>query len=256
MAPAASAAPTAPQSDPEQRRTAAVKPVSQQSKAVQRHSKRIANRRLVHVVVRGETLSGIAATAHLSWPCVARTNHLANPDLIHPGQRIQLSCKGGTAVHTPKSTLNKPRRYYYRDSDGRLRWTAHYAKYLQHKYDFKAPSHKTSGRAKGGSGRSGSRAPVASGNGKAFARSIMSGAQFQCFDNIVKHESGWNPRAVNRSSGAYGLVQAVPGSKMASAGSDWQTNPATQIKWGLRYMNSRYGSPCAAWSFWLAHKWY
>ncbi|MDR3032595.1 MAG: transglycosylase SLT domain-containing protein [Kitasatospora sp.] len=62
--------------------------------------------------------------------------------------------------------------------------------------------------------------------------------------------------ATNSSSGAYGLMQALPGSKMASAGADWRDNPATQIKWGLAYMNETYGSPCAAWSFWQAHNWY
>ncbi len=81
-------------------------------------------------------------------------------------------------------------------------------------------------------------------------------SQFQCFSQIVKRESGWNYTATNASSGAYGLVQALPGSKMASAGADWRTNPATQIKWGLNYMNSRYGSPCGAWSFWQSHHWY
>ncbi|MER7583445.1 transglycosylase SLT domain-containing protein, partial [Kitasatospora sp. NPDC097691] len=81
-------------------------------------------------------------------------------------------------------------------------------------------------------------------------------AQFQCFSQIVKRESGWDYTATNKSSGAYGLVQALPGSKMASAGADWRTNPSTQIKWGLDYMNSRYGSPCGAWSFWQAHSWY
>lgn len=91
---------------------------------------------------------------------------------------------------------------------------------------------------------------------QALARQMVAGDQFQCFSNIVDHESGWNYRATNASSGAYGLVQALPGSKMASAGSDWQTNPATQIKWGLNYMNDRYGSPCGAWSFWQANNWY
>ncbi|WP_395363121.1 transglycosylase SLT domain-containing protein [Streptomyces sp. YH02] len=91
---------------------------------------------------------------------------------------------------------------------------------------------------------------------KAIARQMIPASQFQCFSNIVDHESTWNYKAVNPSSGAYGLVQALPGSKMASAGADWQTNPATQIKWGLNYMNDRYGSPCGAWSFWLSHRWY
>ncbi|MGW2681771.1 aggregation-promoting factor C-terminal-like domain-containing protein [Streptomyces sp. NPDC001414] len=85
---------------------------------------------------------------------------------------------------------------------------------------------------------------------------IPDASQFAAFSKIVSHESGWNPSATNGSSGAYGLVQALPGSKMASAGSDWKTNPATQIKWGLDYMNSRYGSPTAAWSFWQANGWY
>ncbi|MCH0563575.1 MULTISPECIES: transglycosylase SLT domain-containing protein [unclassified Streptomyces] len=91
---------------------------------------------------------------------------------------------------------------------------------------------------------------------QSMARQVVSSGQFQCFSNIVNHESSWNYRAVNPSSGAYGLFQALPGSKMSSAGADWQTNPATQIKWGLNYMNSRYGSPCAAWSFWQANHWY
>ncbi|MFF4831481.1 transglycosylase SLT domain-containing protein [Streptomyces sp. NPDC001315] len=85
---------------------------------------------------------------------------------------------------------------------------------------------------------------------------IPDAAQFKAFSNIVSHESGWNHKATNSSSGAYGLVQALPASKMASAGSDWKTNPATQIKWGLDYMNSRYGSPAAAWNFWQANGWY
>lgn len=91
---------------------------------------------------------------------------------------------------------------------------------------------------------------------QAMAQQMVPGDQFTCFSNIVNHESTWNYKAVNASSGAYGLVQALPGSKMASAGADWQTNPATQIKWGLNYMNERYGSPCGAWSFWQANNWY
>ncbi|MFJ3303192.1 transglycosylase SLT domain-containing protein [Streptomyces sp. NPDC086549] len=91
---------------------------------------------------------------------------------------------------------------------------------------------------------------------QAMARQMVAGDQFQCFSNIVDHESSWNYHAVNASSGAYGLFQALPAGKYASAGADWQTNPATQIKWGLNYMNSRYGSPCQAWTFWQANSWY
>nr|WP_159669036.1 transglycosylase SLT domain-containing protein [Streptomyces mexicanus] len=91
---------------------------------------------------------------------------------------------------------------------------------------------------------------------QAMARQMVPAGQFQCFSNIVNHESSWNYQAVNASSGAYGLFQALPAGKYASAGADWRTNPATQIKWGLNYMNGRYGSPCQAWSFWAANHWY
>jgi hypothetical protein len=100
-------------------------------------------------------------------------------------------------------------------------------------------------------------APAEAASAQQTAKKMISdSAQYQCFSNIVDHESDWNVNATNASSGAYGLVQALPGNKMASAGSDWKTNPATQIKWGLDYMKERYGSPCGAWSFWQANGWY
>jgi hypothetical protein len=74
--------------------------------------------------------------------------------------------------------------------------------------------------------------------------------QFSCFDWVIKHESNWNVHAQNASSGAYGLPQSLPGSKMASVASDWRDNPATQIIWGAKYMKDRYGSPCGAKSHW------
>jgi hypothetical protein len=79
--------------------------------------------------------------------------------------------------------------------------------------------------------------------------------QFGCLNNIWTRESGWRYDAEN-ASGAYGIPQALPGSKMASAGADWMTNPATQIKWGLGYIKSVYGTPCDAWAFWQDHSWY
>ncbi|WP_338676368.1 transglycosylase SLT domain-containing protein [Streptomyces sp. SCSIO 30461] len=91
---------------------------------------------------------------------------------------------------------------------------------------------------------------------KDIAKQMMSAAEFQCFDKIVTHESNWNHTATNASSGAYGLVQALPGAKMASAGADWKTNPKTQIEWGMDYMKERYGSACDAWNFWQANRWY
>jgi hypothetical protein len=80
--------------------------------------------------------------------------------------------------------------------------------------------------------------------------------QFSCLDALYSHESGWNVSAANASSGAYGIPQALPGDKMASAGSDWQTNPQTQLEWGLSYIQDRYGSPCGAWGFWESSGYY
>jgi hypothetical protein len=83
----------------------------------------------------------------------------------------------------------------------------------------------------------------------------FSTSQFSCLDNIWTRESGWRYNAEN-ASGAYGIPQALPGDKMASAGADWMTDPTTQIRWGLGYIKSTYGTPCDAWSFWQAHGWY
>ncbi len=80
--------------------------------------------------------------------------------------------------------------------------------------------------------------------------------QWPCLDKLWKKESGWNYKATNRSSGAYGIPQALPGRKMASAGSDWRTNPATQIKWGLGYIKGRYDTPCGAWGHSQDVGWY
>ena len=77
-----------------------------------------------------------------------------------------------------------------------------------------------------------------------------------CLVPLWTGESGWRVNAENTSSGAYGIPQSLPGSKMATSGADWQTNPVTQIKWGLGYIQERYGSPCGAWDFKQGHGWY
>ncbi|MVA76310.1 transglycosylase SLT domain-containing protein [Auraticoccus sp. F435] len=82
------------------------------------------------------------------------------------------------------------------------------------------------------------------------------GEQWGCIDELITQESSWNPRAENPSSGAYGLVQALPAEKMATVADDWRTNPATQLRWGFGYIEDVYGTPCEAWSFHLAHNWY
>jgi hypothetical protein len=80
--------------------------------------------------------------------------------------------------------------------------------------------------------------------------------QFGCLDSLYSRESGWRVDADNPSSSAYGIPQALPGSKMSSAGADWATNPVTQIRWGLGYIEDRYGSPCGAWAHSQSNGWY
>ncbi|GAB3462606.1 hypothetical protein GCM10027570_49210 [Streptomonospora sediminis] len=109
-----------------------------------------------------------------------------------------------------------------------------------------------------GSGGGGS---VPSGDPKGIAQGMLGDFgwgtdEFSCLEPLWEKESGWDPSAENPSSGAYGIPQALPGSKMATAGSDWQSNPATQIEWGLGYIDDRYGSPCAAWSHSQSNGWY
>ena len=104
------------------------------------------------------------------------------------------------------------------------------------------------------------RAAAVSGDPRTIARAMLAergqAGQFGCLDRLWTKESEWRVRATNPSSGAYGIPQSLPASKMASAGSDWRTNPRTQIRWGLGYIAERYGSPCAAWSHSQANGWY
>jgi murein DD-endopeptidase MepM/ murein hydrolase activator NlpD len=104
-------------------------------------------------------------------------------------------------------------------------------------------------------------ASVPSGSPQQIAKQMLiefgwSSGQFSCLQPLWAHESGWNPYAQNPSSGAYGIPQALPGSKMASTGGDWQSNPATQIRWGLTYIQGNYGSPCGAWAHEQSDGWY
>jgi uncharacterized protein YabE (DUF348 family) len=99
------------------------------------------------------------------------------------------------------------------------------------------------------------------GTAKAIAHQLLqqrgwNDTQYDCLVALWDAESGWNVHASNSSTGAYGIPQALPGSKMASAGPDWQNNATTQIKWGLGYIAGRYGTPCGAWSYWKAAGWY
>ena len=99
------------------------------------------------------------------------------------------------------------------------------------------------------------------GSAKAIAFEMVSArgwgsAQYDCLVSLWNKESGWNVYAANPSSGAYGIPQALPGNKMATAGADWQTSARTQITWGLGYIQGRYTNPCGAWASSQARGWY
>ncbi|MGH3158990.1 MAG: transglycosylase SLT domain-containing protein [Streptosporangiaceae bacterium] len=126
----------------------------------------------------------------------------------------------------------------------------------------KIASRRTSSPSGGGSGSAPPPAPPPNpGSAQAIAYNMMSSfgfdpsTEFSCLNNIWTRESGWNYEAEN-PSGAYGIPQALPADKMASAGADWMTDPATQIRWGLGYIKSVYGTPCDAWAFWQTHDYY
>ena len=102
---------------------------------------------------------------------------------------------------------------------------------------------------------------IAQSDPREIAQALMprfgfSSDQFGCLDSLWERESHWNVHADNPNSSAYGIPQALPGSKMASAGDDWANNPITQIRWGLGYIEDRYGSPCGAWGHSESHGWY
>jgi len=81
-------------------------------------------------------------------------------------------------------------------------------------------------------------------------------SQFSCLNSLWTKESHWNYKAHNYRSGAHGIAQALPAEKMSVVGTDWRTNPVTQIRWGIRYITMRYDTPCKAWSKWKSHRYY
>jgi hypothetical protein len=123
-----------------------------------------------------------------------------------------------------------------------------------------AASDSDSGGATGSSGAPAVGTPDP-GSAQAYAQGALAAQgfgqdEFSCLVALWNRESGWNVYAYNAGSGAYGIPQALPGSKMASAGPDWQTNAETQVNWGLGYVLGRYGSPCGAWAHSESSGWY
>jgi hypothetical protein len=127
-------------------------------------------------------------------------------------------------------------------------------------YEKEIKKEKTRGNEKASRSKRGDSPDVKA--NQAFAKSFMESQynwgedQHSCLVDLWNRESGWRHTADNPTSSAYGIPQALPGSKMASAGADWRTNPETQIKWGLKYIENRYETPCGAWSAFKKKGWY
>jgi hypothetical protein len=127
-------------------------------------------------------------------------------------------------------------------------------------YEKESKKQKTRGNEK--ASRSKRANSLAAKESQSFAKSYMESEyswgedQHSCLVDLWNRESGWRHTADNPNSSAYGIPQALPGKKMASAGADWRTNPETQIKWGLNYIDKRYKTPCGAWSAFKKKGWY
>lgn len=188
-----------------------------------------------YTVKTGDTLSKISVKFYgiaQDYKQIASANGIPNPNLIFPNQVFTIPNLKSYIASVIKEAPPAPvvTKHYQVVTKKSVHYTS--------KVSASAPS------------------SVSSGSPQAYARSLMSATDFGCFNFIIMHESGWRWNATNPSSGAYGIPQALPGSKMASAGADWRTNPDTQIRWAISYMKSRYGSICGAASFWRAHSWY
>ncbi len=203
-------------------------------------------------IVAGLTASGASAGNSSSLTAMdgARTATPAHPDVGVPltgVARREVATLGASRVRAERAAASQAaRRAARRAAELRAQQAAAAAA---------APSPSPSSQSPGGS------APQPSGNPQQIASAMLgsygwSSSEFGCLVSLWNVESGWNVYASNPSSGAYGIPQALPGSKMASAGPDWQSNAATQIRWGLGYIKSLYGSPCGAWAHEQANGWY
>lgn len=188
---------------------------------------------VTYIVKSGDSLANIAPEFKLTWQSLYCENEKLigkNPDVISPGERIQIPSKNLTCkIVLPAVENVTPRASSSSSSE---------------------PANITSVT---------SYTSQASGSLQSYALELEdgNGQQFSCLNSIINAESSWNVTISNSSSGAYGIPQALPGSKMSVAGYDWSTNGYTQLKWMIDdYVNPVYGSACAAWTFHLIHGYY
>jgi hypothetical protein len=231
---------------------------------------------IVLVVAGAFTVATAASAAAATWPQQGSSRSSA-PSAHDAAAGVGLSAgltdQTGQARPVADSTANQAlQAYRLRDTQAELaaaRWQAAQARAARAaRAAQKAAAARAAQAAAQAAQSSASQAaqtapaaaPAPSGSPEQIAAAMLgsfgwSSSQFSCLDPLWQRESGWSVTAAN-PDGAYGIPQALPGAKMASAGPDWQTDAATQIRWGLEYIKSLYGSPCGAWDHELATGWY
>lgn len=173
---------------------------------------------------RGDTLWSVARRHHTTVADLQSLNQLGTSTLIRAGRQLRVPADAAPATQLPPARTAVTTRTH------------------------PAVSHRST--------RPASATPT---SGEATARqtaATLFGREYDCAANIITRESGWNAHATNPRSGAYGLAQALPGSKMARSGANWHDDAATQLTWMREYVTTRYGGACPAWTFWQAHHWY
>jgi hypothetical protein len=229
---------------------------------------------IVLVVAGAFTVATAASAAAATWPQGASRSSATNTHDAAAGVSlgVGLTDQAGQARPVADSTANQAlQAYRLRDTQAELaaaRWQAAQTRAARAaKKAAAARAAQAAAQAAAQSSASQSAqtapaaaAPAASGSPQQIAEAMLgsfgwSSSEFSCLDPLWQRESGWSVTAAN-PDGAYGIPQALPGAKMASAGPDWQNDAATQIRWGLEYIKSLYGSPCGAWDHELATGWY
>jgi nucleoid-associated protein YgaU len=227
---------------------------------------------IVLVVAGAFTVATAASAAAATWPQGSSRSSApsAHDAAAGVGLGAGLTDQTGQAHAVADSTADQAlQAYRLRDTQAELaaaRWQAaqeRAARAAKKAAAARAARAAAQAAAQPSASQSAQTAPAAaapSGSAQQIAAAMLgsfgwSSSQFSCLDPLWQHESGWSVTAAN-PDGAYGIPQALPGAKMASAGPDWQTDAATQIRWGLEYIKSLYGSPCGAWDHELATGWY
>jgi hypothetical protein len=235
-----------------------------QRRAVRRDAVRTGRSRAVAFIAAGAfTVAAAATAAAATWPsgpAAGRAGQLPGPGslLTVTGQHLQMQAfEQSTASQAVQA-------YQIRDTAAQFaaaHWQVARAQAVRRAAARKPTAQSTPSAQQTQPTHAATVTPAASGSPQQIAAAMLgsfgwSSGQFSCLDPLWAHESGWSTTAYNSGSGAYGIPQALPGSRMASAGPDWQTNAATQIRWGLEYIKGTYGSPCAAWDHEQATGWY